>query len=190
MMFSGTPSRASSSAWRRCRGAKRPLDAQASAPQGDDHLAPPPAVPIVRGMAHHGDDLVDRGRVRGVADALVAWRTSGVIAGAWSPASGAGPLRRGRTAWLSRTSSDPTAGTAGALHGQRRPRYRFPRATERLHKFTSVPRHDRASSRAGFRRGVGRRHRYEERRSAGAGSVGGVLAGSLAAMNLQRDSGQ
>jgi hypothetical protein len=42
---------------------ERLLDAQAAAPQDDDHRWHAPAVPIVGGVTHDGDDLVHRGRV-------------------------------------------------------------------------------------------------------------------------------
>jgi hypothetical protein len=60
---------------------ERLSDAQAAAPKHDDQGAPPPAMTVVGGLAHHGDDLLDGRRVRGIEPALVARRASGVIAG-------------------------------------------------------------------------------------------------------------
>jgi hypothetical protein len=51
---------------------------QAGAPEHDDQAAQPAAVDAVAGAAHHGDDLFDRRRVRGIADALVGRRLAGV----------------------------------------------------------------------------------------------------------------
>jgi hypothetical protein len=60
---------------------KRLLDAQPSAPKHDDHRAQPPPVLVLGGVAHDGNDLIDGGRVGGVADALVARRPARVIPG-------------------------------------------------------------------------------------------------------------
>jgi len=48
------------------------------AAEHDDQGAQPTAVRTVARAAHHGDDLLDGGRVRGVADAFVAGRSTGV----------------------------------------------------------------------------------------------------------------
>jgi hypothetical protein len=58
---------------------ERLLDAQAGAPEDDDHRSHAPAVAVAGRVAHDRDDLVDGGRVRWVAHALVARRTPGVI---------------------------------------------------------------------------------------------------------------
>jgi hypothetical protein len=42
---------------------ERFLDAQPGAPQHDDDRAQPPAVAVLAGVAHHGDDLLNRRRV-------------------------------------------------------------------------------------------------------------------------------
>jgi hypothetical protein len=60
---------------------ERLLNAQAGAPQDDDHRSHAPAVTVIGRVAHDRHDLVDRGRVRWVAHALVARRTIGVIPG-------------------------------------------------------------------------------------------------------------
>jgi hypothetical protein len=39
------------------------LNAHAGAPEHDDQRAQPPTVAVVAGVAHDGDDLVDRRRV-------------------------------------------------------------------------------------------------------------------------------
>jgi hypothetical protein len=59
---------------------ERLVDAQPGAPEHDDHRAQPEPVAVIAGLAHDGDDLIDRRRVRRVADALVARRPTGVIA--------------------------------------------------------------------------------------------------------------
>jgi hypothetical protein len=53
---------------------ERLLDAKPGAPRHHDHRAQPEAVTVVGRVAHDSDDLVDRRRVDGVADANVAWR--------------------------------------------------------------------------------------------------------------------
>jgi hypothetical protein len=59
------------------RRASRSCSASASAswmrpaPEHNQHRAQPPSVPVLGGVAHHGDDLIDGGRVSPVADALV-----------------------------------------------------------------------------------------------------------------------
>jgi hypothetical protein len=60
---------------------ERLVNAQAAAPEHDDHRAQPPPVAVRAREAHNRDDLLDRRRVRGVAHALVARRPAGVIAG-------------------------------------------------------------------------------------------------------------
>jgi hypothetical protein len=57
---------------------ERLVDPQAGAPQHDDQAAQSAAVDAVAGAAHDGDDLLDRGRVCGVAHPLVARRAAGV----------------------------------------------------------------------------------------------------------------
>ena len=57
---------------------ERLADAQASAPEHDDQPAQPATVDTVAGVTHHGDDLLDRRRVGGVAHPLVARRPPGV----------------------------------------------------------------------------------------------------------------
>ena len=76
---------------------ERLLDAQAGAPEHDDHRSHPPAVTVIGRVAHDRHDLLDRGRVGGVAHALVARRATGVIAGHASPASDAARPRRALT---------------------------------------------------------------------------------------------
>ena len=49
---------------------KRIVDPQASPPEHDDQPAQAVAVGTVAGSAHHGDDLLDRWWVGGVAKAL------------------------------------------------------------------------------------------------------------------------
>jgi SNARE associated Golgi protein len=56
-------------------------DPQPGPPQHDDHRAQPEPVAVLAGVAHHGDDLIDRRWVGGVANALVARRAPGVVAG-------------------------------------------------------------------------------------------------------------
>jgi hypothetical protein len=53
---------------------KRLLDAQPGTPKHHDHRSQPPPVPVLGGVAHHRDDLIDGGRVSRIADALVARR--------------------------------------------------------------------------------------------------------------------
>jgi len=60
---------------------ERLLDAQAGAPEDDDHCSHTPAVSVIGRVAHHGNDLLHRRRVSRVADALVERRAPGVIAG-------------------------------------------------------------------------------------------------------------
>jgi len=57
---------------------ERLADPQAGAPEHDDQAAQSAAVDAVTGVAHHGDDLFDRRRIRGVAHPLVARRPPGV----------------------------------------------------------------------------------------------------------------
>jgi hypothetical protein len=56
------------------------LDAQASAPQDNEHSSYAPAVTVVGRVTHNRHDLVHHGRVGRVAHPLVAWRAAGVIA--------------------------------------------------------------------------------------------------------------
>jgi hypothetical protein len=60
---------------------ERFVNAQSAAPEHDDHCAQAPAVTVIGGVAHHGDDLLHRGRVGWVAQPLVAPRAPGVVAG-------------------------------------------------------------------------------------------------------------
>jgi hypothetical protein len=46
---------------------ERLLDAQGAAPEHDDQGAHSPAVAVVAGLAHHGDDLLHGRRVGGIA---------------------------------------------------------------------------------------------------------------------------
>src|SRR4051794_40750262 len=57
---------------------ERLADPQPGAPEHDDQGAQAPPVDRLAGGAHDRDDLLDRGRVRRVADPLVAWRATGV----------------------------------------------------------------------------------------------------------------
>ncbi len=54
---------------------ERFLDAQAGTPQDYDQASQPLPMRAVAGCAHHGDDLLDCGRIGRVAQALVAWWT-------------------------------------------------------------------------------------------------------------------
>jgi hypothetical protein len=60
---------------------ERFLNAQPATPEHNDHGAQSQAVALVAGRAHYGDDLLDGWRVGGIAQSLVAGRTSGVVAG-------------------------------------------------------------------------------------------------------------
>jgi hypothetical protein len=60
---------------------ERLLDSQPGAPQDDDHRAQPETVAVVGSVAHHRDNLIYGRRVGGVAQALVARRAPGVVAG-------------------------------------------------------------------------------------------------------------
>jgi hypothetical protein len=53
---------------------QRLVDARAGSPEDDDQAAQPATVDAVAGVAHHGDDLLDRRWVGGVAHTLVARR--------------------------------------------------------------------------------------------------------------------
>src|SRR5215208_6163629 len=55
---------------------ERLVDPQAGAPEHDDQAAQAAAVDAVAGVAHHRDDLLDRRRIGGVADPLVARRAT------------------------------------------------------------------------------------------------------------------
>ena len=57
---------------------ERLVDAQAGSPKHDDQAAQAAAVDAVAGVAHDGDDLLDRGWVGGVAHPFVARRPAGV----------------------------------------------------------------------------------------------------------------
>ena len=61
-----------------CEGFMEP---ETGSPEDHDEAAEPSAVRGVAGGAHDGDDLLDLGRVGGVALALVAWRATGVKLG-------------------------------------------------------------------------------------------------------------
>jgi hypothetical protein len=60
---------------------ERLSDAEPGPPQHDDQSARAVTVDIRAGVAHHGDDLLDPGRVGRVAQALVARRPASVVAG-------------------------------------------------------------------------------------------------------------
>ncbi len=60
---------------------QRLLDAKPATPEDDDHGAQTSAVATTSNLAHHGDDLLDARRVGRIAHSLVAWRSSGVVAG-------------------------------------------------------------------------------------------------------------
>jgi hypothetical protein len=55
---------------------ERLLDAQTRSPHAHDQPAQPAAVRAVAGGAHDGDDLLDLGRVSGVAQTLVSRRVT------------------------------------------------------------------------------------------------------------------
>ena len=101
---------------------ERLADPQAGAPEHDDQAAQAAAVDAVAGAAHHGDDLLDRRWIRGVAHPLVArsgrpaWK-SGRVAGerrrpaASSSSSDITPPRESEThpSLLPATSGAPAA---------------------------------------------------------------------------------
>jgi hypothetical protein len=58
-----------------CEGFVEP---ETGSPENHDETAEPSAVRGVAGGAHDGDDLLNLGRVGGVAQALVAWRATRV----------------------------------------------------------------------------------------------------------------
>jgi hypothetical protein len=60
---------------------ERFVDPQSRAPQDDDQPAKPPAVQVVTGLAHDGDDLGDRRRIGWVTATFVPRRTPGVKSG-------------------------------------------------------------------------------------------------------------
>jgi hypothetical protein len=60
---------------------ERFLDAQAGAPQDDDHCSHAPAVTVIVGVAHDRDDFVHGRGVGRVPHAFVARRPASVIAG-------------------------------------------------------------------------------------------------------------
>jgi hypothetical protein len=59
---------------------ERLLEAQAGAPQDDDHRSQAPAVTVIGRAAQHGHDLVDGRRIGRVAHPLVTRRPAGVVA--------------------------------------------------------------------------------------------------------------
>jgi hypothetical protein len=59
---------------------ERFADPQPGAPQHDDHAAEPDPVGVIPGGAHDGDDLLDRWRVRRIAQSFVAGRAALVVA--------------------------------------------------------------------------------------------------------------
>ena len=78
------------------------MDPQAGAPEHDDHGVEAMAVASTRSLAHDRHDLIDRGRVGGVAPALVGGLYRCALR-AWSPASGVGrqrPAAAEKTTWL------------------------------------------------------------------------------------------
>ena len=60
---------------------ERFADPQPGTPEHDDHAAQPYALCAVAGGAHHGDDLLDRGWIGGVAHSFVSWWAALVKAG-------------------------------------------------------------------------------------------------------------
>ena len=54
------------------------LDAEPGAPEDHDQAAEAVSVGAVASGAHYGDDLLDLGWVRGIPQALVAWRETSV----------------------------------------------------------------------------------------------------------------
>ena len=60
---------------------ERLMDPQTGSPQHNDHPPHPPTVTTVCGVAHEGDDLIDRGRIRRVPVALVRWDPAGAMGG-------------------------------------------------------------------------------------------------------------
>jgi hypothetical protein len=60
---------------------KRLLDAQATTPENDDQRTQTPAMTVITGLAHHGDDLLDSRRVGWVPYSLVARYAASVITG-------------------------------------------------------------------------------------------------------------
>src|SRR5215211_2395013 len=94
------------------------LDAQAGGPEDDDHRSHAPAVTVVGAVAHDRHDLVDHGRVGGIAQPLVARRAAGVVAG-----QVAGERRRPAASSIDeadiKTSSDRTPETARPTTGAR-----------------------------------------------------------------------
>jgi hypothetical protein len=84
---------------------ERFLDAQPGAPQDHDQSAWRVAVRVVTGGAHDGDDLIDRWRIGGIAQALCCVAVDQRESRAQSPAIDAD--RRGRVA--ARTLTPPRA---------------------------------------------------------------------------------
>jgi hypothetical protein len=60
---------------------ERFADPQPGAPEHDDQPPKPDAVGAIAGGAHDGDDLLDRRRVRRVAEPFVARRSAAVVPG-------------------------------------------------------------------------------------------------------------
>jgi len=60
---------------------ERLIDPHTGSPQHDDQTSHPPAVTIVSGLAHHRDDLVDRGRIARITAGFGRWYPPGVMAG-------------------------------------------------------------------------------------------------------------
>ena len=59
---------------------ERFVDTQTGAPEHDDHSAHPQAMGRGAGLAHDGDDLLNGGRIGGIAPTLVARRSAAVEA--------------------------------------------------------------------------------------------------------------
>jgi hypothetical protein len=60
---------------------ERLMDAQPGSPEHDNERTQATAVCCVAGGSHHGDDVLDGWRVGGIANALVARRSTGVEPG-------------------------------------------------------------------------------------------------------------
>jgi hypothetical protein len=60
---------------------ERLLNAQPGPPQHDDHRSRTPAVTVIGGVAHHREDLIDRGWVSRMAHPFVARWAAGVVTG-------------------------------------------------------------------------------------------------------------
>jgi hypothetical protein len=59
---------------------KRFPDSQPGPPKDDDQATQASAVRVVSGCAHDGDDLLNFGRIRGIAETLVSRRSTSVEA--------------------------------------------------------------------------------------------------------------